>query len=84
MKKQEFKEKGKDSDDLPGEIIRFNPSAETTIDDLFGRLISDTDSFSGFKFEKGPILQPSPRDMLFYLMSAIYVLCLPWKVSNPH
>ena len=49
-------ETNKDSDDLPGEIIRFNPSAETTIDDLFGRLISDTDSFSGFKFEMGPYI----------------------------
>lgn len=35
LKKQEFKAKGKESDDLPGEIIRFNPSAETTIDDFF-------------------------------------------------
>lgn len=34
-KKQEFKAKGKESDDLTGEIIRFNQSAETTIDELF-------------------------------------------------
>jgi len=67
LKKQEFKEKGKDSDDLPGEIIRFNPSAETTIDDLFGRLISDTDSFSGFKFEMGPYLTAFTKGYVFLL-----------------
>ena len=67
LKKQENKEKGKDSDDLPGEIIRFNPSAETTIDDLFGRLISDTDSFSGFKFEMGPYLTAFTKGYVFLL-----------------
>ena len=67
LKKLEYKEKGKDSDDLPGEIIRFNPSAETTIDDLFGRLISDTDSFSGFKFEMGPYLTAFTKGYVFLL-----------------
>ena len=67
LKKLEQKEKGKDSDDLPGEIIRFNPSAETTIDDLFGRLISDTDSFSGFKFEMGPYLKAFTKGYVFLL-----------------
>jgi len=67
LKKQEMKEKGKTSDDMPGEIIRFNPSAETTIDDLFGRLISDTESFSGFKFEMGPYLTAFTKGYVFLL-----------------
>ena len=67
LKKQEFEEKGKRPEDLPGEIIRFNPSAETTIDDLFGRLISDTESFSGFKFEMGPYFTTFTKDYVFEL-----------------
>ena len=67
LKKQEFMENGQKANDLPGEIIRFNPSAETTIDDLFGRLISDTDSFSGFKFEMGPYLTAFTKGYVFLL-----------------
>ena len=67
LKKQQFKENGSKSDDLPGEIIRFNPSAETTIDDLFGRLISDSESFSGFKFEMGPYLTAFTKGYVFLL-----------------
>lgn len=67
LKKQIFKKKENKSDDLPGEIIRFNPSAETTIDDLFGRLISDTDSFSGFKFEMVPYLTAFTKGYVFSL-----------------
>jgi len=46
-------------------VIRFNPSAETTIDDLFGRLISDADSFSGFTFEMGPYLTAFTKEYVF-------------------
>ena len=67
LKKQKFKELEEKSEDLPGEIIRFNPSAETTIDDLFGRLISDTESFSGFKFEMGPYLTAFTKGYVFLL-----------------
>ena len=67
LKKQKFEEKGKRIEDLPGEIIRFNPSGETTIDALFGRLISDTESFSGFKFEMGPYFTTFTKDYVFEL-----------------
>ena len=37
-------------------MIRFNLSSETTIEDLMGRLISQNDSWSGFKFVSGPFI----------------------------
>ena len=73
LKKQQFKENGSKSDDLPGEIIRFNPSAETTIDDLFGRLISDSDHLADSNLKWDHILLLSQKVMYSCWMSVIYV-----------
>ena len=48
-------------------LIRFNPSAETTTEDLLGRLISDYDSFSGFKFKPGPFIEAFSEGKIFLM-----------------
>lgn len=48
-------------------LIRFNPSAETTTEDLMGRLISDYDSFSGFKFKPGPFIEAFSEGKIFLM-----------------
>jgi len=48
-------------------LIRFNPSAETTTEDLMGRLISDYDSFSGFIFKPGPFIEAFSEGKIFLM-----------------
>ena len=38
------------------ELIRFNMSNETTLDDILGRIVSNENSCSGLKFENGPFV----------------------------
>ena len=49
------------------ELIRFNLSSETTIDDLLGRIISDKDSWSGLKFLEGPFVDAYKNGKVFLL-----------------
>ena len=49
------------------ELIKFYLSSETTSEDLFGRLISDKNQWSGFSFFEGPFIQAFKEGKVFLL-----------------